>query len=121
MAGAKSRILVVEDEPLVAMMIEDTLIALGYDVIGPAASVGDALALIESEGIDGGLLDVNLGHDERSYPVAERLASRRTPFIFVTGYGAAAIDRRFNAVPVLQKPFGANDLQRHLFAVLRPA
>ena len=119
MPSEKARILVVEDEALVAMLIEDTLISLGYEVIGPASNVTDALALLEKEQVDGGLLDVNLGGGERSYPVAERLADKRTPFMFVTGYGISGIDKRFAAVPVLQKPFITNELHRQLAELLR--
>ena len=120
MQQTKARILVVEDEALVAMFIEDTLASLGFKVIGPAASVGEAMALLDKEPVDGGLLDVNLGGDDRSYPIAERLERERKPYMFVTGYGIAGIDKKFAGVPVLQKPFVTNELSRRLDQLLAP-
>ena len=117
-SGSKARILVVEDEALVAMFIEDVLISLGFQVVGPASNANEALALLDKEDVDGGLLDVNLGGDDRSYPVAERLERDRKPYMFVTGYGIAGIDRRFAGVPVLQKPFITAELNQRLQSLL---
>ena len=103
MAGL--RLLVVEDEALVAMLIEDILLDLDCVVIGPVGTVAQALALLHHEEIDGALLDVNLGGGERSYPVADALAARNVPFVFVTGYGEAGVEGRYAPVTVLQKPF----------------
>jgi CheY-like chemotaxis protein len=111
------RLLVVEDEALVAMLLEDALQALGCAVVGPAGNVARALALLEKEDVDLALLDVNLG-GKRSYPVAEALAARGIPFVFVTGYGASGVDRRFAAAPVLQKPFDGCQLAQALVAGL---
>jgi DNA-binding NtrC family response regulator len=107
-----ARILVVEDEALVAMLIEDELFELGFDVVGPAATVSHALALCHDERIDGAVLDVNLGGGQRSDSVADFLLSKRIPFVFVTGYGDAGVSARFADKAVLQKPFALPDLRR---------
>jgi len=112
------RLLVVEDEALVAMLLEDTLRALGCRCVGPAGNVAQALALLERETVDLALLDVNLGGGERSYPVADRLAARGIGFIFVTGYGTSGIDRRYDPVRVLQKPFDEHQLAQAIAAGL---
>ncbi len=106
------RLLVLEDEPLIALMIADMLEDLGCVVVGPAGSVPHALALIERDPIDGALLDVSLGGGERSFPVAEELQKRNIPFVFVTGHGGAGLTGDFAAVQVLQKPFVGDHLRR---------
>ncbi|HEX2117347.1 MAG TPA: response regulator [Alphaproteobacteria bacterium] len=98
------RILLVEDEAMVAMIIEDTLRDLGCEVVGPIASIERAREAAISERVDGAFLDVNL-RGELVYPVAEVLAARNVPFAFVTGYGESGIDPRFRGAPVLAKPF----------------
>ena len=99
------RLLLVEDEAMVAMMIEEMLEDLGCEVVGPAGDVADALALARSDGgIGGAILDVNVG-GQPVYPVAEALKARGAPFVFITGYEAADIDGRFADVPTVQKPF----------------
>jgi CheY-like chemotaxis protein len=103
-ALAGRRILVVEDEVFVAMLIEDILQGLGSTVIGPAARVDEALELIEGAHPEGALLDVNLG-GELVYPVAEALARRRIPFVFVTGYGPEGVAAPFRGRPTVKKPF----------------
>ncbi|MDQ4087792.1 MAG: response regulator [Pseudomonadota bacterium] len=101
-------ILVVEDEPIVAMMIEDLLEELGARALGPARSNAQALHLAETSAIDAAILDVNLG-DERSYEVAERLRERGVPFVFATGYGTAGCER-FALVETVRKPFDGDQL-----------
>jgi CheY-like chemotaxis protein len=105
------RVLLVEDEGLVALMVEDLLIDLGCEVVGSCASIRSALEWLEAcaEAPDGALLDVNLG-GELVYPVAEALAVRRIPFAFATGYGALP-DGRFPGAPVLSKPIRAGELE----------
>ena len=80
-----ARVLLLEDEMIVCMGIEDMLLGLGCEVVGPAARVRQALEILESTRVDVALLDVNLG-SETSYPVAERLALLNVPFIFSTGH-----------------------------------
>jgi CheY-like chemotaxis protein len=97
------RVLVVEDEGLVAMMLEDVLEDLGCPLAASLSSVGEALAWIEAGGeADAALLDVNLG-GEQVFPVAEALAARGVPFAFTTGYGESH-DPRFKGAVLLGKP-----------------
>ena len=108
--SAGRRILVVEDEPLVAMLLEDLLLELGLEVIGPALRLERALELARSEPMDAAILDVNLA-GERSYAVAEQLAARGIPFAFATGYGSPGLDRNLDA-PLLRKPFERDAVRR---------
>lgn len=103
------RVLVVEDEGPVALLIEDMLEDLGCIIAGSAANVGEALRLVGWGGFDLALLDLNLA-GERSDPVAEALESRGVPFAFASGYGAPGVDARWRSVPVLQKPFSIAEL-----------
>ena len=117
MAAPGTPILLVEDEALIGTMFKEFLTELGYRPIGPIADLGEALAAAERAEIRGAILDVNLGK-ERTYPVADILAARSIPFIFVTGYNPADVDRRFAAVPILEKPIDPATL-RQLFAAGR--
>jgi len=96
------RILVLEDEPLIGMATSDLIEELGHSVVGPFFNVAATRAALDGQ-LDAAILDVNLGQDE-AYPVAEALASRGIPFVFMTGYGPESLDRRFRTYPVLQKP-----------------
>lgn len=100
------QILVVEDEALIALMIEDMLSALRCRVVGTARSVAEGLAFLEAhEGpLDGAILDISLG-DEKVYRVAAALEARGVPFVFATGYGADTLEERFAGHPTLAKPF----------------
>ena len=106
-----NRVMIVEDEALVAMVVAESLTELGYSVVGPYSRASAAMAAIKEDEIDVAILDVNLG-GELVYPLAEALTMRAVPFIFVTGYGAESIDRRFANVPILQKPIERQTLQR---------
>jgi PAS domain S-box-containing protein len=110
---AGDRVMVVEDEALVAMILGDSLIELGFCVVGPFSRVRDALAAAKTEELDAAILDINLD-GEMIYPVADLLTGRGVPFMFITGYGAESIDSRFAAVPVLQKPIEQQMLARML-------
>ncbi len=101
---AGSRIMVVDDELLVAMMVEETLIEEGCEVVGPFARLSEALLAATWERLDGAVLDVNVG-GEMVYPVAEMLASRSIPFVFVSGYGKNAIPSDRPNWMVCSKPF----------------
>lgn len=108
------RILVVEDEALVAMLVEDGLADAGAEVVGPAYSVDQALELVERSVVsDGGLyaavLDINL-HGTAVSPVADRLAALGVPIIFATGYGKGVDRGAHGAAPLLTKPFGSDEL-----------
>jgi CheY-like chemotaxis protein len=112
------RVLVVEDEAMVAMLIEDALLELGCLVVGPVAGVAAALQLLETEPVDAAVLDVNLG-GEKVFPVADRLASGGVPFLFSTGYGAVGIQERHLHRPVLQKPYEPGTLGSALSVAVR--
>jgi CheY-like chemotaxis protein len=107
------RILIIEDEMLVAMNIEDMLLDLGHEVAGLAGRLDAALSLAREAEFDLAMLDVNLA-GETSFPVAAVLAERSIPFLFATGYGAKGIAEEYRDRPVLQKPFRAQDLHAML-------
>jgi CheY-like chemotaxis protein len=98
------RVLLVEDEPIVAWLLKDMLVDLGCSVVGPAADVNQALAMIEAESIDVAVLDVNL-RGQMSYPIADVLVARGVPFVFSTGYNKVSLPNSYQSFPVLQKPF----------------
>jgi CheY-like chemotaxis protein len=110
-------ILVVEDETLVAIMVQDMLEELGFAVLGPAGSVAAAFTLLDGAAPAAAVLDCNLGQ-EKVWPIAERLQHERVPFVFSTGYGAAGIDPRFTSAPVLAKPYDRASLRTALERVL---
>jgi CheY-like chemotaxis protein len=97
------RVLVVEDEPIVAMLLEDYLIELGHEVVGPVSTVVDALSRIAAEPFEFAVLDINLG-GERSDAVAEALDAAGLPYIFATGYGRQGVADDSDRI-VLQKPY----------------
>jgi len=103
-APANARILVVEDEILVSVLIGSILDDLGCDMVGPAGSVAAALALARTEPLAGALLDVNVG-GESIYPAADALAARGIPFVFITGYKRADLAPPHHDAPALEKPF----------------
>ena len=111
------RILVVEDEPILAMSLEDMLIDLGCIVVGPALRLAEAHALAASEPLDAAVLDVNMG-EGTSFDVAATLAERGVPLCFSTGYGQSGVDAAYASAPVLQKPYRAESLERALLALL---
>jgi DNA-binding response OmpR family regulator len=107
-------ILIVEDEPLIAMMLEDFLEVLERGVAGVADSCEAALGAIAGGGVDAAILDVNLRGGEKSTAVAEALAARGLPFIFATGGGDDGVDARFRDRPRLQKPFTMDGVAKAL-------
>ena len=113
----KPRILIVEDEPFIALTLEDMLDELGFALVGTVSQVGEALDMAGREQVDCALLDVNLG-SEKIDPVADLLAQRGCPFIFTTGYGRSGIPAAHADRPVLQKPFRMDDLSSVLKTTL---
>lgn len=111
------RLMVVEDELLVSMLLKRTLEGLGTVVVGPYARLAEGLAAAGSERFDGAVLDLNLA-GELANPIADLLLARGVPFIFITGFQRDSIDRRYASVPVLQKPIDAAALERGLLALL---
>lgn len=111
------RILIVEDEPLIAMMLEDFLDALDRQVAGTADTVAGALDLVGSGGIDAAILDVNLRGGERSWPVADALATAGIPFVLATGGGEGDISDAHRGRPILAKPFTMDGVEKALAAL----
>ncbi|HEY8005344.1 MAG TPA: response regulator [Methylocella sp.] len=111
-------ILLVEDEAMVAMLLEDMLNQLGCHVVEAAARVDTALKAVESRIFDVAILDVNL-KGETSYPVADLLCLRNVPFLFATGYGIQAIPEPYRQRIVLQKPFRKHELEEALLSALK--
>jgi CheY-like chemotaxis protein len=103
-------ILIVEDQPLIALNIEDVIRETGGGVVGSAARLCDALTLIETAPWDVALLDVKLAQGEAVYPAAERLQAKGVPFAFLTAWDGE-IDARYSDVPVLRKPFSEAELE----------
>jgi two-component system, chemotaxis family, sensor kinase Cph1 len=114
---AGRRVLLVEDEFLVAMDVESMLERAGCASIGPAIRLEQALTLACGEAIDAAVLDVNL-NGTPVFPVAKALSERGIPFLFTTGYDGASIPPAFQAVLRLQKPFNEDDLIHGLKAVM---
>jgi DNA-binding response OmpR family regulator len=110
------KVLVVEDEALIAMDLGAALRKAGCRVVGPAPGVEQALRVIAAEEADVALLDVNLGGEE-IFPVADELARRGVPFVFLTGYGRDALPERFRDRPTSPKPYSAKPLLVQLGAV----
>lgn len=104
-------ILIIEDEPLITMMLEDFLDTLGYRVAGTADGVQEALALVEKGGFDAAVLDVNLRDGEASWPVADALTAMGCPFVLATGGSNDAIPDRHAGVPLLGKPYTMDGVQ----------
>jgi CheY-like chemotaxis protein len=114
---AGRRVLVIEDESFVLMLLEDTLAEIGCEVAGTASRVSEALDKVHSLSFDVAILDVNL-NGSQTLEVAARLTQAGVPFVFATGYGAAGLLSHFEGVPILQKPFQQSDLEHALRAAL---
>lgn len=108
---ADGRVLVVEDEAIVAMLLEDLLAEMGCTVVAVAGSIDAALQAAQTLDYDLAILDVNLDGSE-TYPVADAVVARQLPSVFVTGYGLAGLRETYRHLPVLTKPFREADLRR---------
>ena len=111
------KVLVVEDEMMIAMLIEDMLDELGCKLVGPATNVPRALELIGKERVEVAVLDLNLDGKD-TYAIADALRQKNVPFIFATGYGSTGMRPEYGDRPVLQKPFQAKDLETALAEAL---
>jgi CheY-like chemotaxis protein len=109
----RRRVLVVEDEMLIGMLLEDMLTDLGHEVAAIVPRLKEALVAVERETYDLAVLDVHL-HGESAFPVAEALIAKGIPFVFATGYGERGLPENYRGRPVLQKPFAKDDLERVL-------
>ena len=119
-ALAGKRVLIVEDEALVALLIEDVLAEFLCVPVGPCNTLAAARAALETETFDVALLDINL-FGEKVYPVAYALAERHIPFLFVSGYGEEGIPPGHSDWKICTKPFKVNDLAAMLAAVMADA
>jgi len=114
----KHRVLVVEDDFLVALTTIDVLESVGCEIVGPAARVAAAIQLVQSESLDAAVLDINIS-GEMVWPVAEELQRRRIPFLFLSAYPQLSIDPNFFPTVVrLEKPLVKTHLLNHLRAML---
>ena len=110
------RVLLVEDQMIVAMQIEDMLRAAGCEVVGPVGTLQAAIALAHKEALDAAVLDVNLDGD-KVYPAAEELQARGIPFILATGYGESTLPEKWRDQPRLSKPFLREQLEQLLSSI----
>jgi CheY-like chemotaxis protein len=114
--GAGKRVLVVEDEPMIRLLLDDMLTDLGYSMAAEAGRLDEALAAAKQGEFDVAILDVNL-NGQPITPVVEVLVARGVPFVFVSGYARRGIPEAHSKIPLLQKPFQVEGLARALAAV----
>jgi len=121
-SGSMKRVLLVEDEAMIGIMMRDLLVGYGVFVVGPCCSLQEAMSEAKGD-FDCAFLDLNLS-GEHVYPLASQLAERNIPFAFVTGYGGESIDPRYSGAPILQKPITPEsvglELERMLGVRVRP-
>jgi CheY-like chemotaxis protein len=117
-AHRQPRVLLIEDESLVSMLIEDMLADLGYEVVEVVSRMDTALRATEDVTFDFAMVDVNLA-GQPTYPIADRLAASGIPFVFVTGYGVEGLDPAYAATPVLSKPFRSEELAQVISQLLQ--
>jgi two-component SAPR family response regulator len=115
--GTSRRILVIEDEMLIGMLLEDMLADLGHSVAGIISRVDDAMVAVKKDDFDIAILDVHL-NGQAVFPVADLLVDMNKPFVFATGYGERGLPDSYRGRPVLQKPFAKDDLERVLKAMV---
>ena len=118
MADARLRVLLVEDEALISLLLQDMLDALDCDVTDTPANLDEALLAARTGTFDLALLDLSLGK-RLTYPVADILKTRQIPFIFVTGYGSTDLDPSYADIAVLAKPFRLGELEAMIARVVR--
>jgi len=112
------RVLIVEDDLLISMLLEEMLHDLGCDVVGPAPNLKVAEVLLAAHEPDCAIVDINI-KGKQSYPLATALTARGIPFIFITGYSQDEIAAPFRGTPLLQKPFRPHELGKILDGFLR--
>ncbi|MEH6676557.1 response regulator [Phenylobacterium sp.] len=115
--GRRAKVLVLEDEWLIAEQIGTAITGAGYEIVGPVGRVRQAMDLLEREAVDLAVLDINV-HEDRSFEVAGRLAAKATPFVFLSGYSDLEIPCGFSDRPLLQKPVDPDNLCRLLGRLL---
>jgi DNA-binding response OmpR family regulator len=117
----RPRVLVVEDELLLALNLEQLLTGIGFEVVGPFGSLQDAARCAEKEALDAAILDVQLQSGERVYPVADILLWRQIPHMFMTAHGREAIEPAYAGIPLLSKPLQLAELTNGLRRLLASA
>ena len=117
---AMPRVLLVEDEYLIRMLLEDMLADLGYAIAEAVGTIAEASQIATAGAFDVAILDVNVDGEE-VYPVADILAQRGLPFVFVTGYGEGSLPAKYRSHPALQKPFQSEQLRSTLAGLLAAA
>ncbi|MBM3094991.1 response regulator [Ensifer sp. T173] len=118
MTSALGHVLVVEDEPMIAMELVCALELQGATVVGPFAGIRQATAAIENGAkLDGAVLDLNLG-GELSFSVADLLRANHIPFVFTTGYGLEDLPRRYGQIPLLAKPIDPSQVIEKLAEIM---
>ena len=120
MSNAGKRVLVVEDESMIRLLLEGMLEELGYAMCAEAGRLDEAVKIAQDGDFDLAILDVNL-NGEPITPVADTLAKRGVPFVFASGYGRRGIPDAYGHVPLLQKPFQADALEHVLATVVTKA
>jgi CheY-like chemotaxis protein len=118
-ALAGIRVFAVEDEALLLLTLEDVLAELGCQLVLSAQNLDDALAKADSDGFDIAVLDVNLA-GRKIGPVAQRLATRGVPFVFVTGYSRSSLPEGLEDRPMVGKPYTVETLRAGLLSALEP-
>jgi len=114
------RILIIEDETMIAMMVEDFLTDLGWNVVGLVGTLDRAMAMARDADIEAAVLDLNLDGQD-SFAAAEILSGRGIPFVFATGYGLDGVADRFRDVPTVTKPFHRDELDHALRQAMAPS
>jgi CheY-like chemotaxis protein len=117
--SSAARILIAEDEFLVAVLLEQDVTEAGYRVIGPFTRFPEALDAVRRGGFDLALLDINM-NGQMAYPLADELLTRGVPFIFLSGYGAQDLPERFRDCPRISKPYDASTLLREIARLIAP-
>jgi len=115
-----ARLLIVEDEYLIRLLLEDMLVELGCSIAAVASNLDEGKQAAQTTEIDLAILDVNID-GQQVFPIADVLRKRGLPFIFITGYGARGLPEAYRNTPTLQKPFQMQDLKATLARVLPAA
>jgi len=115
-----SRVLIVEDEWLLAEAISNAITAGGCEVVGPVRTVKHALELLETEQVTAACLDVSLNDTSHSFPIARALQARNVPFCFISGYTRHQLPKEFHHIPLFVKPCEVRVIREQILALISP-